>query len=33
MLDLSKAVKHACTFDYAAFCNGLKVGTSELRSA
>ena len=24
---LSKAVKDACTFDYAAYCNGLKVGT------
>jgi hypothetical protein len=29
---LSKAVKDACTSDYAAYCNGLKVGTSELRS-
>ena len=29
---LSKAVKDACTSDYAAYCNGLKVGTSALRS-
>ena len=28
---LSKAVKDASTSDYAAYCNGLKVGT-ELRS-
>ena len=29
---LSKAVKEACTSDYAAYCNGLKVGMSALRS-
>jgi len=29
---LTKEVKDACTSDYAAYCNGLKVGTPELRA-
>ena len=29
---ISKAVKDACISDYAAYCDGLKVGTAELRS-
>ena len=29
---LSKAVKDACTSDYAAYCNGLKVGSAALRT-
>jgi hypothetical protein len=29
---LSRVVKDACMSDYAAYCNGLKVGTTALRS-
>ena len=29
---LSRVVKDACMSDYAAYCNGLKVGTAALRS-
>ena len=29
---VSRVVKDACMSDYAAYCNGLKVGTAALRS-
>ena len=29
---VSEAVKKACSSDYAAYCNGLKVGTEVLRT-
>ena len=29
---VSRVVKEACISDYAAYCNGLKVGTAALRS-